>query len=484
MRIMSIHRRLFWLTLAGSILFPATLATAQPRDISMQYGTVEGPSYAYGNAPYSAPNPTGKPAHTPFAPVQFDHDWQPFAPADISEYGNSPKRRYGFFASYERLYWAISKPPTAMVGSESAQYVGNYYEPNTNLELPRRNSFDTGVFNGDFGWGNRYDLGWVDMDNKGWLVSILSNLSQNQTFGHGPVVVPDDDDNTTPPTNYGNQGGTILFDDPLGLFINYTDWNDDGFDDDRNGNNIYGRDGEDTDVPPDGEPNLPYFPPDSGLLPDGDQVRFAPTFLNVKMTNRVEFNGVELMRTWRIPRFHDGSDFQWLFGVRYLQVKDRFTLLGSGGLFDSTWMNTTIQNEIVGPQVGFRWSLQRSRWSCSAEGRFMAGANFQNGNQYWVFLSEVETPPIRNAPALTVFSARNAAHNTEFTPLGELRVQTSYYLTRAVALKVGYTLLYADGIQRASNSVVYQVPDGGIKNNHGDDYILTNGLSFGIEVNR
>jgi hypothetical protein len=369
-----------------------------------------------------------------------------------------------------------------MVGSEAAQFVGNYYEPDSNLELAKRNTFDTGVFNGDFGWGNRYDLGWVDTDNCGWLVSILSNLSQNQT--------------------YQNAGGTILFDDPLGLLINYTDWNDDGFDDDRNGNNIYGRDGKDTDSPPDGVPDQPWSPPDSGLLvtppppnldPNvsqpiggGDQVRFATTFDTVKMTNRVSFDGVELMRTSRIPRFHDGSDFQLLYGVRYLQVKDRFTILGvnDGGVFDSTYMNTTIQNEIVGPQIGFRWSLQRERWTCSAEGRFMAAANFQNGNQYWTYATETLTPPVRNAPAVTVSAVRNEAHNTEFTPLGELRVQTSYYLTRAVALKVGYTVLYADGIQRAANSVHYSLPNFGIRNNDGDDYILTNGLSFGVEVNR
>jgi hypothetical protein len=457
MRIMSIHRRMIWLTVVGSALLPASLAFAQPRDINPQYGNVVGPSYAYGNAQYSAPNPTGKKAHTPFAPVKFDIDWQPFAPADISEYGSSPKRRYGFFASYERLYWAISKPPRATIGSEAAE--GLYFEPSANLDIFERNSFDTGVFNGDFGWGNRYDLGWIDTDNYGWLVSILSNLSQNQT--------------------YQNAGGNILFDDPLGLLFNYTDVNGDNFDDDRNGNDIFGRDGIDTTVPPDGTPDQPFSPPDTG-----DQVRFATTYETVRLTNRIEFNGVELMRTFRIPRFHDGSDFQLLYGVRYLQVKDRFTILGTGGLFDSTFMNTTIQNEIVGPQIGFRWSLQRERWSCSAEGRFMAAANFQNGNQYWVYASEIDTPAIRNAPAVTAYSTRNEAHETEFTPLGELRVQTSYYLTRAVALKVGYTLLYADGIQRAGNSVNYELPNFGIKNNNGDDYILTNGLSFGVEVNR
>lgn len=454
---MAINRKKIWLTLVSSLLLTPLAAQAQRHDITPQYGNVIGAKYAYGNAQYSAPNPTAKKPHTPFAPVEFDHDWQPFAPADISEYGNGPHRKYGFFASYERLYWGISKPPTATVGSNAAE--GLYYEPDADQEIFQRNSFDTGVFNGDFGWGNRYDLGYVDMNNCGWLVSILSELNQNQT--------------------YNNPGGVILFDDPDGLLSNYTDVNDDDFDDDRNGNNIYGRDGIDTDVPPDGEPDEPFFPPDTD-----DRVRFATNFETVKLTNRVSFNGVELMRTARIPQFHDGSNFELLYGVRFLQVKDRFTILGTGGDLDSTFMNTTIENQIVGPQVGFRWSLQRQRWVISAEGRFLAGFNFQNGNQRWTYASEIDTPAIRNAAPLTSNTVRNESTADEFSPTGELRFNSSYYLTKSFALKVGYSILYVDGVQRAADSVVYSLPNFGITTRNNDGYILANGLSFGIEFNR
>src|SRR5262245_24699751 len=117
MRIMAIHGRVIWLTAAFGLL--ASVASTHAKTMK--------PKYAYGNAEYSTPAPEkNKPAHQPFAPVQFDHDLQPFAPADISEYGNGPPSRVGFFASYERLYWSISKPALAIVGSQAAE--GLYYQ--------------------------------------------------------------------------------------------------------------------------------------------------------------------------------------------------------------------------------------------------------------------------------------------------------------------------------------------------------------------
>jgi hypothetical protein len=457
---MAIHGRVIWMFAAIGLLAGAESSHAQTMK----------PKYAYGNAEYSAPKPNMKPAHQPFAPVQFDHDLQPFAPADISEYGNGPKSRVGFFASYERLYWSISKPALAIVGSQAAE--GVYYQdgvlgtvtgPPPLDQSIQTNSFTTGFLNADFAWGNRYDLGYMDDNDRGWLVSILSNLDQNQ--------------------GQASQGGNILFDDPLGQLLGFTNVDlefADPFDDDRDQDGIFGRDG----IGPVGlVPVLQFFPPDLD-----DQVKFLPRFDNVLITNRASVNGVELMRTARIPKFHDGSELELMAGVRYLQFKDRFEVTATGGPLDAFFMNTTMQNDIVGPQLGARWSLRRARWTISSEGRFMAGFNFQNGTQYALIDNTNLNDPdnlIRNRPAtITRMSARSSSYDEEFSPTAEFRLQASYYLTKAFALKVGYTALYADSVSRASNRIEWALPNYGILQNNTYEYLFTNGLSFGIEINR
>ena len=450
---MAIHGRVIWMLAAIGLMAGAGSSHAQTMK----------PKYAYGNAEYSAPKPNMKPAHQPFAPVQFDHDLQPFAPADISEYGNGPKSRVGFFASYERLYWSISKPPLTDVGSQSAE--GIYYQGGVITggvppieQIYSVNSFTTGFLNADFAWGNRYDLGYVDDDGKGWLVSILSNLDQNQ--------------------GQTSQGGNILFDDPLGYLLGFTDVFGDGFDDDRNGNGVFGRDGAGLVIPV-----VDFFPPDLQ-----DQVKFLPRFDDVLITNRISLNGVEVMRTAAIPKFHDGSELQLMAGVRYLQIKDRFEVTATGGPLDAFFMNTTLQNDIVGPQLGLRWSMRRARWTISTEGRYMAGFNMQNGNQYALIDNEQLNEPgelLRDRPAtITRMSARSSSYDNEFSSTAELRLQASYYLTKAFALKVGYTAMYVDSVSRAANRINWELPNFGFLPTQTNEYLFTNGLSFGIEINR
>ena len=118
----------------------------------------------------------------------------------------------------------------------------------------------------------------------------------------------------------------------------------------------------------------------------------------------------------------------------------------------------------------------------------MAGFNFQNGTQYALIDNSNLNDPdnlIRNRPAtITRMSARSSSFDEEFSPTAEFRLQASYYLTKAFALKVGYTALYVDSVSRASNRVEWSLPTYGILQNNTSEYVLANGLSFGIEMNR
>ncbi len=83
----------------------------------------------------------------PFAdPMEFDPDWQFFAPVDVEDLMElSPRKRanVGWFGAYDRTYMWVSRPETEQSAS-----------------------------NGDFAWGNRVDLGFMREDRGGWLVNF------------------------------------------------------------------------------------------------------------------------------------------------------------------------------------------------------------------------------------------------------------------------------------------------------------------------
>jgi hypothetical protein len=225
-----------------------------------------------------------------------------------------------------------------------------------------------------FTYGNRYEVGYMDANDYGWLVSAISQVSQNQD-----CTLTD---------------AQVLFNDPQFLLRGFRDSfpQADGFDDDINLNGIFGRDGLDSDG--NGVPDT-VFP----TVDWGDAIQYLPRFDIITAFNHTSVNGVEVMRMYRAPRLHNGGVFELLYGARLLAIEDRFRLLGMNtaahaqppngggnqvttpGRLDDIFLENRIENNIVGPQIGGRWYNQRGRWITSLEGRFMAGANFQNGRQ-------------------------------------------------------------------------------------------------------
>ena len=115
---MSTNRTTTWLV-AWGLVGVLWASTAQAQGVEGAQPT--GDPYALGNAPYSNAAPATHRPISPFNPVGFYQEWQPFAPADISDFGDGPKPNIGFFGIYEREYWSISKPFTADIGPPSAE---------------------------------------------------------------------------------------------------------------------------------------------------------------------------------------------------------------------------------------------------------------------------------------------------------------------------------------------------------------------------
>lgn len=76
-------------------------------------------------------------------PMAFNPDYQFFAPADVDNYGDGPEANFGWFATYDRLRIYVTRP----------DYVPSYTE-------------------GDWAWGNRFDVGYMSEEEHGWLFSF------------------------------------------------------------------------------------------------------------------------------------------------------------------------------------------------------------------------------------------------------------------------------------------------------------------------
>jgi hypothetical protein len=155
----------------------------------------------------------GMPVHAgdwmPMLPSQDFYDFQLFAPPDLQEYEIYPEPSEGFFFNYDRLYWGITPPRVAGVGTtQTGNFIipTNPISPQTVVQLNNANITASGTSGGGsiigglytfgsdplqldlntswmrtrMGWGNRYEGGWI-YDNNGVNISYFS-VAQDQSF--------------------------------------------------------------------------------------------------------------------------------------------------------------------------------------------------------------------------------------------------------------------------------------------------------------
>ncbi len=356
------------------------------------------------------------PAFHPFAePLEFDPDWQFFAPVDVDAMlEKSPRKRAhtGWYATYDRTYLWVSRPETEQ----------------------SRNT-------GDFGWGNRFDLGFMTSERSGWLAS----------FRHigGPNVY---DTIYQERINRVNTADTNSLTNPVNPFIDRND---------------------------------PQFGTRAYILGDS---------LNVFSLSNFEIN-----KTWRREPYRYGGIIEPMVGFRYGTLTDfamnqnytrsRDQITNPGVQTTETQQEqltsweTTIKNRMVGGQLGARYFTHYDRWTVSGELRAFGMANFQARE----FAQRTYTTHYTGAPAINVGvdatdyqTGTSFVHgtNTEFVFGFEARAEAAYQLTKAFSVRGGLDMIdFADGIWRAAN------PNFGQVNLHDQDVQLA-GFTFGIEFNR
>jgi len=352
----------------------------------------------------------------PFAePLEFNPDWQFFAPVDVDSLMELPNRKRantGWFGTYDRTYMFLSRPNI----SQSAA-------------------------NGDFGWGNRYDLGFMTDDRSGWLVSA-------RHFGANSF-----DRTYRERINRVNLADTGAQPDPLRPFIDQND---------------------------------PQYRTRVYILADS---------LNVASMSNFELN-----KTWRREPYRYGGIIEPMVGLRYTSFTDHAqnesyatspNLISAPGTISTTNVvetfisdQTTIANRMVGGQLGFRYFNYYKRWTLSSEFRAFGMQNFQNRTyQQRTEVTEYAGVGIGTAVVATAYSNGNGAgsvrtSNNESVVGFEARAEAAYQVTKYFSIRGGIDVIdFANGIWRGAN------PSFGKIDNHNQDVQLA-GFTFGLQLNR
>jgi hypothetical protein len=373
------------------------------------------------------------------------------------------------------------------------------------------------------GPGQRYQFGFIDEDGKGWMVGtiVLQTQTSQTTVGNAGVAI------FAPFTNGVN---------PLEGFLPGPN----GVAFDVNGNHVFGPNGRDLGTP-NANPPPPFIPPFDGI-PDvpaptdfGDLVQFPVFFHSLTVKQQSRLWGIEVMRLWQLPRHPVNrpgiGTWEAMAGVRYLRFRDNFlvegfpdiqnqvnstgttTTTGSGNqiavgiLGHSRWFQTA-DNNLIGPQLGLRWSAGKGRLTFNTELRGMVAANFQALRQTGFYGSQPSfvqqatlgvnpggtgtTTSTSNAPQVQpgtpiALVPQTFVHNhfaTQFSPVGELRLNLNYQIYKALAVQAGWTGLVMGGMARSADSINWSLPAFGIRTDNDRQAVFVQGLTVGVMLNR
>jgi hypothetical protein len=347
-------------------------------------------------------------AHQPFIdPAYFNPDFQFFAPAEVSAYSGGEPPNIGFYLDYDRFFINVTRPE-----GEASLFSD---------------------FQGDFTWGNRWELGYMTEEDTGWQFVYwnLSGPSKNITLFHERLDRINDDD----------------------------------------------------DPPDDPDPIL--------------QDRNPRWYVLYDSLNTAKFASMEMNKTWRRKEFHNGTIFEPLCGLRYMNFLDKYRRddyrrydetpgpVPPPGQPDPADPNVEgeyeelrrdlakFENAMFGGQLGFRYFGQRGHWLLSCELRAFAMQNFQTLNQT-VFIRQTRYSAVGGDVELELQSRADAIFGAnEFVFGGEVRAEASYEITRDINIRFGGIFMdLATGIGRGNT----------LQTNNQD--VQMAGLTFGFTVNR
>jgi len=332
-------------------------------------------------------------------PGYFEPDFQFFAPAEVNDFGGEEKPNTGLYFSFDRTYVNVSRPRDFFSFGSQAQ--------------------------GDFTWGNRIEVGYMQGDPSGWQAVFWHVNGPNESFVRSSFL-----------QEITNQAGD---------FTSQT-------------------------LSP-------------GAIDSVNELKMSSFELN-KIWRRPQFHNGTVFEPLAGYRYMNVRDYyrRQIVEAEIVGAPPRASATDEFFIKDS--LGAVFENNMHGGQLGFRLFRQRGHWMLSTELRFFAMANFQylkiNTSR-----SALPNPDVLlvdgNASDLVnpfgngqdVNRTYSEQHHTQFVFGGEVRGEASYELTRDINLRVGFVFLdLGQGIGRGNLMRL---------NNQA---IQMSGVTFGFTVNR
>jgi hypothetical protein len=174
----------------------------------------------------------------------------------------------------------------------------------------------------------------------------------------------------------------------------------------------------------------------------------------------------------------EGFGFQWLGGIRYTNLDENFDIHGTfdgGAVADRTTdINSSVVNNLYGPEAGARFSFNTRWFTLSATPRVMLGLN-----DYTATVS---------SNALGTGRTSFDSDKIEFGTITQLNLAGEVHLNTKFSVFAGYDFMWIPRISRPHENIVYNsvaagaggtgfTPD--IRQNVNFSNFAANGFSFG-----
>ncbi len=208
-----------------------------------------------------------------------------------------------------------------------------------------------------------------------------------------------------------------------------------------------------------------YADPTAPTLANSIWLNSSPfdNFLSYNYNSEVA--NVEINQRFKLLSFDPYRTFSWLWGVRYFNLSDDFSLtgadLGSGTVENLDWRTS---NNLIGLQAGLHWAWGWDRFQLGTEAKVGLFANVYNQHS---------TDTATAAPA---FRPSDTSHNsTDLAAMLELSIVARYRVTKCLWLRAGYQYYCVGGLALGPRQLG-GFDDGGT--------VQLDGLSVGVELMR
>lgn len=214
----------------------------------------------------------------------------------------------------------------------------------------------------------------------------------------------------------------------------------------------------------------------------------------VDTENQMDYDSYELNKTWRMEPYHYGGILEPFVGVRWMRMVDANGFMDYqssaenppliGPNFEDAELITvsgaTTENELIGPQLGFRYFKTQHRYVFSTDFRVFCGGNFQcSKSQAFSSLTIYDGDDV-GAEVIRIIDNSTKpiySRNEEFFVGFDVRAELGYQITKMIQIRGGFQLIdIARGVWRGGDGTL--VPGGSRDQNY-----LMVGATAGINLN-